>query len=163
MNVKQHTGVATTPTIDGVPTGGSGPVDAVIAWWTAMEARDLTALAELLAEDYIVSGGPAGRTVGREAVLDQAAAFISQATIDDWTIEDVELRAGREHAVCCYRWTERGTHAGVPFALQGFATDILRLRDATWLHQARHVSMDDAGSAHDELASEHRDDDHEAP
>jgi ketosteroid isomerase-like protein len=163
MNLNQHTGVATIPTIDGVPTDGSGPVDAVIAWWTAMEAGDLATLAELLAEDYVVSGGPGGRIVGRQAVLDQASAFASQATIDDWTIEDVELRAGSDHAVCCYGWTERGTHAGVPFALRGVATDVLRVRDATWVHQARHVSIDDAGPAHDEPGSNHRNDDHEAP
>jgi ketosteroid isomerase-like protein len=117
------------------------PSDAVTAWWTAIQSNDLTALRELLAEDYIVSGGPEGRTIGRQDVLDQAAAFSADATIDDWTISAIELRVGTDHAVCSYRWDERGTHAGTPFMFSGLATDVLHFEAGTWRHQARHVSM----------------------
>ena len=106
-----------------------------------MQSNDLTALRKLLAEDYVVSGGPDGRTIGRQAVLDQAAAFAADATIDDWTVSAMEIRVGTDHAVCSYRWDERGTHAGTPFVFSGLATDVLRLEAGTWLHQARHVSM----------------------
>jgi ketosteroid isomerase-like protein len=161
MTDNQYTSLVEIPRIDSAAPASAvselpGPVEAVIAWWSAIHARDLTALAELLAEDYIVSGGPAGRTVGRQAVLDQASAFASQATIDDWTIADMELRAGSDHAVCCYGWTEQGTHAGVPFALRGLATDILQVRGATWVHLARHVSMDDTGAGDGGRAGEHQ-------
>jgi ketosteroid isomerase-like protein len=117
------------------------PVEAVKAWWTAMQTGDIAALSNLLAEDYLVTGGPDGRTLGRDAVLEQAAVFNATSRIDDWSISAIEVRAGADHAVCSYQWTERGTHAGTEFTLAGLATDVLRSQGTAWVHQARHVTL----------------------
>ncbi|MFN0090774.1 MAG: nuclear transport factor 2 family protein [Acidimicrobiales bacterium] len=74
----------------------STPTDAVRAWWAAMQAGDLDALASLLADDYLVTGGPEGRLVGRSAVIEQTAQFSAEAAVDDWAISDLELRAGAD-------------------------------------------------------------------
>lgn len=105
-----------------------------------MQSGDLDTLASLLADDYIVSGGPTGRLVGRSAVLEQTARFSGEARIDDWAIDDLEVRGGADHAVCAYQWWEIGSHRGVRFELCGAATDVLQRHGDTWIHQARHVS-----------------------
>ena len=67
------------------------PVDAVRAWWQAIQDGDLAALHRLTAPDYLASGGPAGRTTGREALLDEAAAFGSSARIDSWSLAAITV------------------------------------------------------------------------
>lgn len=118
-----------------------GAVAAVHRWWRAMRDGDIPALAALLAEDYMVTGGPGGRTEGRAAVLAEARAFLAAARIDRWTLTGIRTRTGPGHAVCSYRWSERGVHAGAPFRLEGLATDVLMHDGEAWVHRARHVSM----------------------
>lgn len=72
------------------------------------------------------SGGPGGRTVGRDAFLTQARASLDDQTrIDEWTVDGMETRLHGNVAICSYAWSERGSHAGTAFALQGEATDVL--------------------------------------
>ena len=164
LHVDRMTNAQTTPEkmlsdLAGSSIEAPDPTDAVAAWWTAMQSADLATLGNLLADDYVVSGGPDGRTIGRRAVLEQAAAFTAEATIDDWVISAMELRVGEDHAICSYGWEERGTHAGSPFRFHGLATDVLRLTSGVWVHQARHVSMLASPAAppvrdHDEMAGQ---------
>ncbi|MFI6818347.1 nuclear transport factor 2 family protein [Nonomuraea sp. NPDC050328] len=116
------------------------PTAAVDAWWQAMQDRDPAALAALTLPDYLSSGGPAGRSLGREALLAEAEAFFAGARIDEWTVSDLEVRRHGEVAVCSYSWHESGVHQGTPFVMAGLATDVLVHRDGHWLHQAHHVS-----------------------
>jgi AraC-like DNA-binding protein len=81
---------------------------------------------------------PAGLLVPAEQ---SAAAFFADASVDDWQVEDIEVRDHGHVAVCAYRWRERGMHGGAPFALAGIATDVLVLRDGRWRLQSHHVSM----------------------
>lgn len=108
------------------------PMDSVTSWWAAVQRNDRESLERLLDPDYMVIGGPGGRTVGRAAVLAEAARFGAEATIDDWAIRDPEIRVAGHHAVCSYRWSERGTHAGEPFEFAGYATDVLRWDGTGW-------------------------------
>ena len=117
------------------------PAVAVRAWWLAMTTNDLDALHELALEDVVTQGGPDGRQVGRSALIEGAAAFFADASVEEWQVEDVEVRDHGDVAVCAYRWSERGVHAGTPFALAGIATDVLVLRAGRWRLQSHHVSM----------------------
>lgn len=118
------------------------PAGAVHAWWHAMQQQDLAGLELLMADDYVSSGGPAGRTTTREALLDQARDFFTDGTdIAEWSVDDLtEIMLGPDAAVCVYDWSESGRHAGHPFAMSGAATDVLVRRGGTWVHQAHHVS-----------------------
>lgn len=124
-----------------VTAPGREPRDAVLAWWRAMASGDLDALAQAALDDYLSAGGPDGRTIGRDAFLEGAAAFLAEAKVDDWRVADLEVRRHGQVAVCSYRWSERGSHGGRRFALGGVATDVLVLRGAGWRYQAHHVSM----------------------
>lgn len=117
------------------------PPDAVLDWWRAMETGNVDALARVTLDDYLSAGGPGGRTIGREALLEGATEFFAAATIDEWQIDDLEVRDHGRVAVCSYRWSERGSHNGRTFAFAGVATDVLVLRGARWLYQAHHVSL----------------------
>ncbi|MDA0638280.1 nuclear transport factor 2 family protein [Nonomuraea sp. MCN248] len=116
------------------------PQDAVAAWWQAMRDRDPEALARLAVPEFLSSGGPSGRTVGLAGLLAEAAAFFAQARIDTWSVDDLVVRPYGPTAVCSYRWSESGSHLGVPFAMRGLATDVLVHRDGRWRHVAHHVS-----------------------
>lgn len=144
--------MSTTPhqaDTDAAPGGGTAttvtapPAEhAVVAWWEGLQRGDVTAIAELLDEQYVVTGGPDGRLVGRDEMLAQAGAFLGAATIEHWEITDVHtVVVGESAAVCTYRWEERGRHDGAPFHLSGWATDVLGRRGSGWVHHARHVSM----------------------
>jgi Domain of unknown function (DUF4440) len=64
------------------------PNAAVQAWWQAMQNQDLAALQQLTAEDYLASGGPAGRTTTRDQLLAEAKTFFGETTrIDTWSVE----------------------------------------------------------------------------
>ncbi|SEF18795.1 nuclear transport factor 2 family protein [Jiangella alba] len=119
----------------------STPEQAVDAWWQAMQDRDADTLTALTLPDYIASGGPDGRSIGRDALLAEAAAFFTTAQVDDWTVSELVSRTHGPVAVCSYAWSEHGTVGGQPFALSGLATDVLVLDDGAWRHQAHHVSL----------------------
>jgi hypothetical protein len=104
-----------------------------------------------------VSWRPDGRTIGREAFLERAAAFFAEAVVERCAVEDFELRDLGATAVCSYRWSESGRHRGEPFAVAGVATaSLLRgltpflLRGQTpfggWLRVGRWCGMPTAGS-----------------
>lgn len=118
------------------------PTAAVEAWWQAMQNQDLSALRQLTAENYVASGGPAGRTTTREELLAEAEAFFGETTrIDSWSLKAMtDLDLGTV-AVCAYDWAERGQHAGQAFELAGAATDVLVRRGTGWVHQAHHVTL----------------------
>ena len=117
------------------------PRDAVAAWWAAMAGGDLAALADLVTEDYMSVGGPQGRELGRDALLAGARRFFADARIDDWSVDDLEVRDLGGAAVCSYTWSESGVHGDASFTLRGVATDVLVRDEERWLHQAHHVSM----------------------
>lgn len=117
------------------------PSTAITAWWQAMQDADLAALAEVTLDDYLSSGGPGQRTVGREALLKEAEGFLGSATIDAWSISDLETREHGDVAVCAYHWSEKGAHNGAPFDFAGSATDVLVYTGDGWRYQAHHVSM----------------------
>lgn len=127
------------------------PRDAVTAWWQAMQDRDPEALARLTLPDYLASGGPAGRSAGRAALVAEATAFFAEARIDEWAVDGMEVREYGDAAVCSYDWRESGVHLGVPFVMRGLATDVLIRRDGGWRHLAHHVSAlpDTAGDETD--------------
>lgn len=117
------------------------PETAVRAWWQAMADGDLGALEATVMPDYLSSGGPTGRSIGRESLLAEAADFFASARIDDWSLTDVEVRHHDGTAVCSYLWAERGSHNDQEFSMRGLATDVLVWQDGVWRHQAHHVSL----------------------
>jgi ketosteroid isomerase-like protein len=118
------------------------PNAAVQAWWQAMQNQDLAALQQLTAEDYLASGGPAGRTTTRDQLLAEAKTFFEETTrIDTWSVEAMSCLDLGTVAVCAYDWAEHGQHAGQAFDLAGTATDVLVRRGAGWVHQAHHVTL----------------------
>jgi ketosteroid isomerase-like protein len=124
------------------PTVGSrDPVEVVRAWWQALQDRDLDALADLLHEHHISTGGPAGRIVGQTAAIAEAGTFIAHGSVDTWHIDDVLLREHNDTAICSYAWSERGRHEGTEFKLAGFATDVLTRDSTGWRISAHHTSI----------------------
>jgi ketosteroid isomerase-like protein len=119
----------------------STPDSTVRSWWQSMQDKDVPTLKRITLDDYLSAGGPGGRTVGRDKLLAEAEQFLADAVIEDWSVTDLEVRQHGDVAVCSYFWTERGTHQGAEFQLQGIATDVLVQRDGQWLYQAHHVSM----------------------
>ena len=59
----------------------------------------------------------------------------------------METRLHGNVAICSCAWSERGSHAGTAFALQGEATDVLVSDGTRWRHQAHHVSLASPGAA----------------
>jgi ketosteroid isomerase-like protein len=117
------------------------PTAAVEAWWQAMQNQDLDALERVTAEDYVISGGPNGRTTSRDQFLAEARTFFAHtARIDAWSLSAVTVRDLGAATVCAYDWAEQGQHAGESFELAGAATDVLVRRGTSWIHQARHIS-----------------------
>jgi ketosteroid isomerase-like protein len=117
------------------------PTAAVEAWWQAMQNQDLDALERLTAEDYVISGGPPGRTTSRDQFLAHARTFFAHtARIEAWSLSDLIVRDLGASAVCSYDWAERGQHASQSFELAGAATDVLVRRGTSWIHQVRHIS-----------------------
>lgn len=116
------------------------PSMAVAEWWQSMQDRDTSALAAITLRDYISSGGPGPRAVGQDQLLREAADFFASATIDDWSVDDMEVREHGDVAICAYRWSERGQFNNAAFQLSGLATDVLVFTSGRWQHQAHHVS-----------------------
>lgn len=107
-----------------------------------MQGQDLKALQQLTAENYLVSGGPGGRTTTRADLLAEAEAFFGETTrIDSWSVEAMTTLDLGTVAVCAYDWAERGHDAGQAIELVGAGTDVLARRGAGWVHQARHVTL----------------------
>jgi len=107
-----------------------------------MQNQDLAMLQQLTAEDYLASGGPAGRTTTRDQLLAEAKTFFGETTrIDTWSVKAMSCLDLGAVAVCAYDWAERGQHAGQVFELAGTATDVLVRRDTGWVHQAHHVTL----------------------
>lgn len=118
------------------------PQDAVRAWWQALADADLATLSEVLDEEHL-SVGMGARTSGRHAALRQTEEFLLDGSVDRWGLRDMEERAlgdGGQVTLCCYRWDERGSHAGVPFQLSGYATDVVVRSSRGWVVAAHHTS-----------------------
>ena len=130
--------VAERPDAAGV---GGDPRHAVRGWWRAMRRGELKTLERLALEDCLSCAGPDGRTTGRNALLEDAAAFFTEAAVDHCAVEDFELRELGATAVRSNRSAENGRRRGEQFALAGVATDVLVQRDNRWFLQAHHVSM----------------------
>ncbi|MEV0154276.1 nuclear transport factor 2 family protein [Micromonospora sp. NPDC050686] len=114
---------------------------AVTSWWQAMQAGDLASIAAATLPDHISTGGPEGRTVGREPLLVMAEAFLAEASIQHWSVTALEVREHGDVAVCSYEWAEQGVVNGARFELRGVATDVLVFRDGRWHYQAHHVGL----------------------
>jgi ketosteroid isomerase-like protein len=121
------------------------PESTVMGWWLTMQTRKLDALEHMTLPDYIAVGGPFGRTIGREVMLEQAKRFLFNSVIDDWSVTDLEVRRHGDVSVCSYLWTERGKHNGKAYEIGGIATDVLVRRGGHWLIQAHHVSVNGPG------------------
>jgi hypothetical protein len=103
---------------------GGDPRHAVRGWWRAMRRGELKTLERLALEDCLSCGGPDGRTTGRNALLEDAAAFFTEAAVDHCAVEeDFELRELGATAVCSHRSAEYGRHCGEQLA--GVAKDVL--------------------------------------
>jgi uncharacterized protein (TIGR02246 family) len=105
-----------------------------------MQRQDLGTLGSLALEDLVSVGGPSGREIGRDGLLEGAARFFAEAKIERWQTSELQVRRLGDTAVCSYEWTEEGTYSGERFAMAGLATDVLVLRDGRWRLQAHHVS-----------------------
>ena len=66
----------------GAVTPGPSPADAVTAWWQAMQRQDRAALGSLAREDLVSACGANAREIGRDSVLEGAARFFAEATIE---------------------------------------------------------------------------------
>jgi ketosteroid isomerase-like protein len=127
----------------------SSPRATVDTWWTAMKDRDLAVLHDITMVDYIASGGPDVRSLGRDAFLEGAREFFNAGQIDEWTLSDVEIRTLGDVAIVSYLWQESGTFGEQHFRLDGVATDVLALVNGAWRYQAHHVSMRPGGEPAD--------------
>jgi ketosteroid isomerase-like protein len=130
-------------------TGRRSAATAVAAWWQAMQDGDLDSIAAVTLPDHISTGGPEGRTVGREPLLELTMAFFASASIEEWSVTEMEVREHGDVAVCSYKWAEHGLIDGATFELCGIATDVLVFRDGRWYHQAHHVGLQDAPISRD--------------
>lgn len=122
-------------------TTPESPHDAVLRWWKVLQAGDLHALRLLTCDDFVSTGGPKGRVLGAEPFLEEAQRFFDVASVDGWSVSEVEVRQHGQTAICSYVWDEAGVHRGRPFELRGVATDFLVLTASRWAHQAHHVSL----------------------
>jgi ketosteroid isomerase-like protein len=77
---------------DPTPDLRRDPREAVQAWWRAMQQRDIETLERLAVADYVACGGPDGRTTGRKELLEGDAAFFAEGIVDNFELEDFELR-----------------------------------------------------------------------
>jgi ketosteroid isomerase-like protein len=121
------------------PTGA--PMDVVLAWWQAIQDNDMARLAETLDDNYIATGGPAGRTVGSAAALAEAEMFLSAGWVAGWSVRDVLQRQHGDVAVFSYAWEETGQHLDADFTLAGLATDVLTRGAGGWKISAHHTSV----------------------
>lgn len=62
------------------------PMDVVLDWWQAIQDNNIPGLAEILHDDYIATGGPAGRTIGTEFTLSGLATDVLTRGASRWTI-----------------------------------------------------------------------------
>ena len=113
----------------------------MLAWWQAIKSRDITALAETLTQDYISTGGPAGRVIGRAAALTEAQAFLSNGKVDAWTVRDVVQRDHGDAIICSYAWEETGRHLDAKFTMSGYTTDVITRTESGWRISAHHTSL----------------------
>ncbi len=116
------------------------PRSAVMAWWQSMQDKDVDAIERMTLDDYISSGGPGARTLGKQEFLEGMEQFLATAESEDWSVSGLEVREHGDVAVCSYLWSERGSHGGEDFDFDGAATDVLIFRGGRWHHQAHHIS-----------------------
>ncbi len=137
----------TRPDVTGTPLRRQASWEAVLAWWRAVQEKDLTTLAAVLDPTHVSVGGPGGRSVGRANVLAEVEQFFVRRTVDAWRVWDRQHRELGESIVYSYRWDESGHDAGTPFRLSGVATDVLVPAGGTWLVAVHHTSTEPDGSA----------------
>jgi len=120
-----------------------GATAATLAWCQAMATGDVTHLAKVTHPDFVDRCGPDGRSLNRTEFLVTAKEFVTEATIDTWSIADLTVRIVGPAAVCSYSWAEAGSYRGQSFQLRGVATDVLMpTHDGRgWAFHARHVNL----------------------
>ncbi|MDX5895390.1 nuclear transport factor 2 family protein [Rubrobacter radiotolerans] len=116
------------------------PRSAIVAWWQAMQEKDVDAIERMTLDDYISSEGPGGRTLGKHEFMEEARLFLGAAEIEDWSVSGLEVRTHGDVAVCSYVWDEQGSQGSEEFDFGGVATDVLVFEGGRWRHQAHHVS-----------------------
>ena len=105
------------------------PHFAIVAWWQSMQDNNVDAIERMALDDYVASGGPGPRTLGKHEFLEGVRHFLAAAVLEDWSVSDLEVREHGDVAVCSYLWSERGFHGGEGFDLGG-ATDVLLFEGA---------------------------------
>jgi ketosteroid isomerase-like protein len=106
-------------------------------WGDAFERKDLTALDQFMADEYILTD-PLG--IVRSKAESLAAIGTNEVYFESTRSDDVKVRINGDTAVVTGRSTFRGRYKGWPMAGQYQYTDILVKRRGTWMAVGSHIT-----------------------
>ena len=108
-----------------------------VEWGEAFERKDLTALDQLMAEEYILTD-PLGHVRSKSESL--AAIETNEVHFESTESYDVKVRINGDTAVVTGRSTFRGRYKGWSMSGQYQYTDILVKRSGTWQAVGSHIT-----------------------
>jgi ketosteroid isomerase-like protein len=121
---------------------GAAPEQAVLEaeqrWYTALAAKDVAALEQVLAREFVLNGSAPGLE-SRETYLQTAR--MSERTLEPVALEQRQVRVYGEAAVTTGRGQLRGVYKARPIALTFQYTSMFVLRGGRWQAVASHVSV----------------------
>jgi len=112
-------------------------------WGDAFERKDLTALDQLMADEYILTD-PLG--IVRSKAESLAAIEANEVYFESTQSDDVKVRINGDTAVVTGRSTFRGRYKGWSMAGQYQYTDILVKRRGSWTAVGSHITALGAGA-----------------
>ena len=105
---------------------------------TALQRGDLTAVGELLRDDFLVT--TAGWMPEPVDKLTWLAGLADRMTLETFTLRLIASRRYGDTAVVLVESDQRGTHDGTPFLMTFRYTDTWVLKDGSWQLAIRHAS-----------------------
>lgn len=119
----------------------SGVDDAVLAWWSAWQSKDVDTVLALALPDYLeFTGHSSSHRVGRDTLGRVAARAFAAFSIVAWDLGPRIHRRFGDLAVAAYTWESRIERDGATEDLNGVATDVLLNVDGSWRYLAHHSS-----------------------
>lgn len=104
----------------------------------ALKRGDLSATAELLRDDFLITtAGWLPEPVGKTTLLESARG---RMTLDDFDIRLVGIRRYGDVAVVLAESAQEGTHDGAPYSMTFRYTDVWVREIAGWRLGTRHAS-----------------------
>lgn len=120
----------------------SSESDKVVAlekkWTEAYKARDISILASLLAEDFVITVED-GSTYGKAGYISHSAD--SSVHVDVAALSELKVRLHGNTAVVTGAYHETGTSKGTPYEYRDRLTDVWMKIDGRWQVVASHYSV----------------------